>query len=102
MCPITFGEVDPREKWNIKIGDLVFNDKELEWVDQVNQAVEAIAIAKEARTQGDLLEDPEDNVDKDVDVTEPEPETQAYIIAPKSSKTHLRCTHWKVVGSTSY
>lgn len=64
----------------------------------------AVAIAEEAKSRGDPLEDPkiEDDVDEDMDVTElePKPQTQAEIMATERSRTYLRRTRRTIAGST--
>ena len=45
--PITLEEVDPESEWITKATDPVFDDKDLQWVDEEDREVEAMAMAKE-------------------------------------------------------
>lgn len=78
---ITLGKVDPKSKWITEATDLVFSDKDLDWVDQVDRDAKAVAIAEEDRARADIGA---------TNVGEGGMKSQAKIIVVESSRNYLR------------
>ena len=51
---ITLEEVDPQSEWITKATDPIFNDGDIDWIDQVDREAEAVAIAKEEQRSREL------------------------------------------------
>ena len=53
--PITLEEVDPESEWITEATDPVFDDKDLEWVNEADREAEVVPMAAEDQRAPDVL-----------------------------------------------